>query len=48
MLRFVDNNTLLTKNECKLEEMLNDMDILLRKDFNLKINKNKTKAMRCK
>lgn len=46
MLTFADDILLLPSTNSKLEEMLNGMDALLRNNFNLKINSNKTKLMR--
>ena len=46
-LRFADDIAVIAESEQELQEMLNVMDQILNAEYNLKINKKKTKVMVC-
>ena len=47
MLRFADDIVILAESKKDLEETMNGIDEVLRKKYRVKINKNKTKVMKC-
>lgn len=47
MIRFADDIAVLGETEQELNETLQDMEKTMRLEYNLKINKGKTKVMRC-
>ena len=47
MLRFADDIVILTESERDLECLMNGLDTVLNEEYKMKINRNKTKVMRC-
>lgn len=47
MLRFADDIVVLAESKEDLEEILNGMDSVMKREYHLKINRNKTKALKC-
>ena len=47
MIRFADDIAILTELKKDLERVMNGLDTVLREEYKMKINRNKTKVMKC-